>query len=83
MSNVKISKSDSGLYRRDFEHGIVIVNATNEDKTVSLRDIKGPLNRTNLRHIKGSLDTVTNNGQMVSGGDVTIKAHDALILLAD
>lgn len=82
VSNVKISKSDSGLYRRDFEHGIVIVNATNEDKTVSLRDIKGPLNRTNLRHIKGRLDTVTNNGQMVNG-DVTIKAHDALILLAD
>ncbi len=82
VSNVKISKSDSGLYRRDFEHGIVIVNATNEDKTVSLRDIKGPLNRTNPRHIKGRLDTVTNNGQMVSG-DVTIKAHDALILLAD
>lgn len=82
VSNVKISKSDSGLYRRDFEHGVVMVNATNEDKTVSLREIKGPLNRTNLRHIKGRLDTVTNNGQMVSG-DVTIKAHDALILLAD
>ncbi|MGE4454600.1 MAG: hypothetical protein AB7D92_08690 [Sphaerochaeta sp.] len=82
ISNGTISKANCGVFRRDFEHGIVVVNATNEDKIISLKDIKGPLNRTNPRRIKGVLDTVTNNGQRIMG-DVTIKAHDALILLAD
>ncbi len=82
LSNLKIHQADAGVYRRDFEHGIVLVNATNEEKTISLSDIKGRLGRTNLRRIKGQLDPATNNGKPVSEA-VTLKAHDALILLAD
>lgn len=82
FSNLKIHQADAGVFRRDFEHGIVLVNATNEEKTISLSDIKGRLGRTNLRRIKGQLDPATNNGRPVSEA-VTLKAHDALILLAD
>jgi len=82
LSNFKIHQADAGVFRRDFEHGIVLVNATNEEKTISLSDIKGGLGRTNLRRIKGQLDPATNNGRPVSEA-ITLKAHDALILLAD
>lgn len=82
FSNLKIHQADAGVFRRDFEHGIVLVNATNEEKTISLSDIKGRLGRSNLRRIKGQLDPATNNGKPVSEA-ITLKAHDALILLAD
>ncbi|HKL57648.1 MAG TPA: hypothetical protein VJ854_04550, partial [Sphaerochaeta sp.] len=68
--------------RRDFEHGIVLVNSTNEPKTVSLSQIKGSLGRTNIRRIRGRLDTVTNNGQEVTQA-IVLKAHDAIVLIAE
>ncbi len=82
ITNFTISKADAGLYRRDFEHGIVLVNSTNEPKTVSLSQIKGSLGRTNIRRIRGRLDTVTNNGQEVTQA-IVLKAHDAIVLIAE
>jgi len=82
LTNFTISKADAGLYRRDFEQGIVLVNSTNEEKTVSLSQIKGTLGRTNIRRIKGKLDTETNTGKMVTEA-LVLKAHDAIVLIAE
>lgn len=82
LSNLRISFADCGLHRRDFEHGIVLVNASNEEKTLTLQEIKGSLNRTNIRRIKGRSDVQTNSGAQVTG-PLVLKAHDAIVLLAD
>ena len=82
LSNLRISTADCGVYRRDFEHGIVLVNASNEEKTLSLREIKGSMNRTNIRRIRGRYDTQTNSGTLVTDS-LVLKAHDAIVLLAD
>ena len=81
ITNFTISKADAGLYRRDFEHGIVLVNSSNEEKTVSLSQIKGSLGRTNIRRIAGRLDTATNTGKIVTEA-IVLKAHDAIVLIA-
>lgn len=82
LSNLRISTADCGVYRRDFEQGIVLVNASNEEKTLSLSEIKGSMNRTNIRRIRGRYDTQTNSGTLVTDS-LVLKAHDAIVLLAD
>lgn len=82
LGNLTISTADCGVYRRDFEHGIVLVNASEEDKTISLSEIRGSRNRTNIRRIKGTWDTKTNTGMLVTDS-LVLAAHDAIVLLAD
>jgi hypothetical protein len=82
LSNLRISFADCGVYRRDFEHGIVLVNASNEEKTLSLNEIKGGLNRSNIRRIRGRYDTQTNSGTPITGS-LVLAPHDAIVLLAD
>lgn len=82
LSNLRISFADCGVYRRDFEHGIVLVNASNEEKTISLNEIKGGLNRSNIRRIRGRYDTQTNSGTPITGS-LVLAPHDAIVLLAD
>jgi hypothetical protein len=61
-----------GVWRRDFDKGIVLVNPKgNGQQTVTLE--------TSYIKIKGSQDPVTNNGQTVT--TVTLKDRDGLILL--
>ncbi len=82
LTNFTISKADAGLYRRDFEHGIVLVNASTTEKVVTLDQIKGKLGRNNIRRIKGSLDTETNTGRMVTDA-IILMPHDAIVLIAE
>jgi hypothetical protein len=61
-----------GVWRRDFDNGIVLVNPKgNGPQTVTLE--------TSYVKIKGSQDPVTNNGQTVT--TVTLKDRDGIILL--
>ena len=62
----------SGIWRRDFENGIALVNPKgNGTKTITL-------DGTYVK-IKGTQDPVTNNGQAVT--TVTLKDRDGIILL--
>ncbi len=62
----------SGVWRRDFDNGIALVNPKgNGTKTVTLE--------TAYVRLKGSQDPVTNNGQSVT--TVTLKDRDGIILL--
>ena len=59
------------VYRRDFEHGIALVNVGHTDRQVALH-------RT-YRHLSGIADRQVNNGTAVDL--VTIPAQDGVILL--
>jgi hypothetical protein len=59
------------VWRRDFEHGLALVNSTSEEKTV---DLEGEYEK-----IKGTQDTKINNGAIVS--KVKLAGKDGLILL--
>jgi hypothetical protein len=59
------------VYRRDFEHGIALVNIGSMAQQVAL-------GRT-YRHLSGITDRLVNNGTAVDL--VTIPAHDGVILL--
>ncbi len=60
-----------GVWRRDFEHGTVVVNSLNTSKTVSLDG--------EFEHISGTQDTQANSGRIVNV--VTVPARDGRILL--
>ncbi|MGP0057054.1 MAG: putative glycoside hydrolase [Steroidobacteraceae bacterium] len=61
-----------GVYRRDFQNGIALVNPKgNGSQTVQLE--------TNYRRISGTQDPVTNNGQVTN--TVTLNDRDGIILL--
>jgi len=61
------------VLRRDFEHGIVLANASAVSKTI---DLKGK-----YRRIAGNLDKVANNGQLVT--EVTLAPYDGLFLVKE
>lgn len=61
----------NGVYRRNFEHGVVFVNPSRIARTIILEP--------GYRHIDGKQDPITNNGKPVRS--VTIQARDGLILL--
>lgn len=60
-----------GVWRRDFENGIVLVNSTSADRSYILED--------GYEKIKGIQDTKTNSGKNV--GSVNLPAQDGIILL--
>ncbi|MEP9415046.1 putative glycoside hydrolase [Gordonia sp. VNQ95] len=60
-----------GVYRRDFDHGIVLVNTTDEPVSI---DLERP-----YRHLKGTQDPVVNNGRSVQR--VAIGARDGVVLV--
>lgn len=62
----------SGLWRRDFENGVAIVNSTNETQTFVFE-------MEEFEKINGSQDRTVNNGAKVNW--VKIDAQDGLILL--
>jgi hypothetical protein len=64
----------AGLWRRDFENGVVIVNST--DKTQNYE-----LTNEVLTKISGSQDTTVNNGAKINLA--SIAAKDAVVLLGD
>ncbi len=71
-SGAQTTAWQAGVYRRDFEKGIVLVNPKgNGPRTVTLE--------SDFVKIKGSQDPVVNNGQTVR--TVTLKDRDGLFLL--
>src|SRR5450759_135725 len=68
------AKMKAGLldvWQRDYENGIVVVNATSETVTISLG---GP-----FRKIKGTQDPAVNDGSLIT--QVTLQPRDGIILL--
>ena len=61
-----------GVYRRDFEYGIVLVNPKgNNFKTITIE--------SGYKHFLGTQDSIMNNGQKVT--EVTLNTRDGVILL--
>ncbi len=60
-----------GVWRRDFENGISIVNSSTSTRTITLPG--------EFEKLRGNQDPFTNNGRVVS--KVTVPAQDGLILL--
>ena len=82
VKNLKITTAHCGVFRRDFQNGVVFVNATNEPRILSAEDARGFLQRSGLKRIAGKLDPEVNNGKPVLDS-LALPAADALVLLAD
>ncbi len=71
LDDVHLRRGVSGIYRRDFANGTVLVNPSAAPLTV-------PLGAT-FRRILGTADPATNDGAAVT--EVTVPASDALFLV--
>lgn len=65
------TKISAGLWRRDFQNGIVLVNSGSTAKTVGLNE--------DFEKIHGQQDKSVNDGSIVQ--EVTVAARDGIILL--
>lgn len=65
------TKITAGLWRRDFQNGIVLVNSSSLRKTVNLSE--------EFEKIHGSQDRAVNDGSIIQS--VTLEARDGIILL--
>jgi len=81
IDNVRVTQGGAGPWRRDFEHGVVLINPIKKPYTFNATELAGAFGRTNLRRILGTQDPAVNNGQAV-GGSLTLADEDAIILLA-
>jgi len=59
------------VYRREFEHGIVVVNATDAERRVTFDE--------EFERVRGTQDPVTNDGSIIS--EITLPPFDGAILL--
>jgi hypothetical protein len=59
------------VFRRDFDNGIIIANASSSSQTIALNGT--------FQRIKGNLDAATNNGQTIT--EITLPAHDGIFLV--
>ena len=71
LDDVKLQAGDRNVYRRDFEGGVALVNATEAPATV---DLGGT-----FRKIKGTQAPTVNDGSLVTA--VTLPPKDGLVLL--
>ena len=71
FDSVYLFQGNPNVFRRDFEHGIVVVNATPATKIVNLGGT--------FQKIKGFQDPVINNGQKISS--VTLAPFDGVLLV--
>lgn len=60
-----------GLWRRDFENGIVLLNSTSSSRQYILEE--------GFEKVKGEQDPAVNSGKLI--GSVTIPANDGILLL--
>lgn len=67
----RVGRLADGLYRRDFEHGLVLHNAGAQPRTITLE--------RPYRQLEGTQDSGTNSGRVVDS--VTVPSRDGLILL--
>ncbi len=82
IENLRIRSGRAGLFRRDFQNGLVLVNASDDRRELSLNDIQGPLARSRVKRILGRLDKATNSGKPVTG-PIILEPADAIVLIAD
>lgn len=82
IDNVRLVEGTGGVWRRDFENGIVLVNPTPEPQYVSQSELAGPRNRTAIRRIAGSQVPAWNDGTAVTTG-VWLSPGDGIVLLAN
>ena len=82
IDNIQVALGGPGPWRRDFEHGFVLVNPLLTPHTFSLQDLQGSYGRTGIRRILGTQAPAVNNGQAVTT-PFTLAPFDAIILLAD
>jgi hypothetical protein len=71
FDSVYVFEGNTNVFRRDFQHGIAIANATPETRTVQLG--------STFRRIAGTQDSAVNNGQSVTS--VTLPPYDGLLLI--
>lgn len=71
LDEISLQEGNLDLWRRDYDHGIVLVNATANTATIQLEDIYTKIN--------GTQDRSVNDGSQVK--EVTIAPHDGIILL--
>ncbi|MBU0671320.1 putative glycoside hydrolase family 15 protein, partial [Patescibacteria group bacterium] len=71
LNNNHPKKIQKGLWRRNFENGVVILNSTKKKRKVNFK--------TGFEKITGTQDPDVNNGKYV--GSVTVNKHDGVILL--
>jgi hypothetical protein len=71
IDDVKLQAGDRNVYRRDYENGVALVNATADPVTVNLGGV--------FRKIKGTQAPLVNDGRLVTA--VTLPAKDGLVLL--
>ncbi len=72
LSAVSLQRGDPNVWRRDFAHGTVLLNATATPRTVVL----GP----GYRYLLGTQDRATNNG--APAPSVTLAPQDAVLLVS-
>ena len=73
IDDVRIRKGGSDIWRRDFNGGSVVVNATQSGTTIDLGQA--------LRKIRGVQAPTTNDGSLVT--QVTVPSLDGVILLSE
>lgn len=71
VSNSNSSEIKNGLWRRDFEQGVVLLNSSSETKTVKFDE--------GFEKINGTQDPSVNDGSII--GSVKVPPNDGLILL--
>jgi hypothetical protein len=71
VDSVYLFKGDANVFAREFEHGMVLANATASSRTIAVG--------SNFRRIKGTQDTVVNDGSAVTS--VTLAPWDGILLV--
>jgi hypothetical protein len=71
LDSVYVFEGNANVFRRDFDHGIALANATPTSRTLQLDG--------EFRKINGSLDPAINDGATVSS--VTLGPYDGLLLV--
>ncbi len=62
---------DTGLWKRDFDNGIVVVNSSEKEEKIELG--------VDMEKVHGSQDSVVNDGSITS--EITLSPEDGIILL--
>jgi hypothetical protein len=71
IDSVYVFRGDTNVFSREFRNGIVLANATNSSKTISIG--------SNFRRINGTQDRSVNSGENVSS--VTVAPYDGVLLV--
>lgn len=82
IDNVALVEGTGGVWRRDFENGIVLVNPTPEPITVPYAQVVGTRLRTGVKRILGSQQPAWNSGLAITASGLVIPSGDGIVLLA-